>query len=35
MLWFQLYKGIKYFSANYKYKFQLGEFKFEIRKNTF
>ena len=32
MLRFQLYKDVKYFSANYKY-FQSCEFKFEMREN--
>ena len=33
MLRFQLYEGIKYFSANYKYEFQSRKFKFEMHEN--
>ena len=31
MLRFQICKGVKYFSANYKYKFQARKFKFEMQ----
>ena len=34
MLRFQLNKGVKYFSANYKFQFQSRGFKFEMRENT-